>query len=351
MHFADGPVRANVYTLLVGESGEAQKSTALRIGRTILFDAAASLIGGFPGSPEGMFEMLSEQNSMCMVISEFGRLLSGAEKGYMMPIKTLLTDLWDADPTDRTKANNKKVRIDNPRLSIMAGCSIPYLEKHTLAEDWTGGFMGRWMILYANRERTVALPKANLEYRPALVNFLKERATTPSAGWCMGLDDAAETRWTEWFNDVTNRNLPRNILGIRARAPIMALKTALLYGWDFGPASQGHPWRISLAELNPAIAYIEMHIKSLVSLSFVIADHPDARLRRTVVQTIRELDRDEAGVSGQGPGVSLGAILLNTKMRKRPIAEMLDALVESGTVVRLTSAEGVRFRLSQADAL
>lgn len=341
MYFAGGSLRSNIFAMLVGESGEAQKSTAVGIGRDILFDAASGLVGDFPGSAEALFESLADRNSQCIPISEFGRLLSSAQRGYFEPVKPLLTDFWDANPMQKPTLKKKALKIENPRLSIIAGCSMPYLEKYTLAEDWTGGFMGRWTIMYADRERTDAFPVGNPEFRPSLVNFLKDRASTPAAGWCTGLTPAAMRRWREWFDDVSNRNLPRNILGIRSRAPTMALKVALIYGWDFGPAIAGEPWQIDLDVLEPAITFIEMHIKSLVCLSRVIADHPDARLRRTILDTIRDL----------GGSATLGQILLATQMRKRPIAEMLDALTESSTVLRHNSAEhGTLFTLSHPDA-
>lgn len=334
MHYA-GDLRANLFCLLVGRSGEDQKSTAVNIGRDLLFAAAPLLIGDFPGSAEGLIESLARQNSQIIPLSEFGRFLASAQRGYFEPIKTLLTDLWDAAPTQRAKANNKMIRVDNPRLSVMGGCSVPYLEKHTLAEDWTGGFMGRWVILYGQRERTDPDPVGDTSLKQPLIQFLQQRASLKSAGWCMGMDTEATELWREWFVDVSNRNLPANIVGIRSRAPTIARKVALLYGWDYGPASQGQPWTMTTRELLPAIQFTELHIKSLVTLSRMIAEHPDARLRRSVLETI-QANNGEA---------CLADVLRTLKLRKRPIVEMLETLVEEGTIVRVATAEGALFRL------
>lgn len=334
MHFA-GELRPNLFTLLIGRSGEDQKSTAVNIGRDLLFHACAERVGDFPGSAEGLLDSLSRVPTQMIPISEFGKLLASAQRGYFEPIKTLLTDLWDAQATQRAKANNKIVRIDNPRLSVTGGCSIPYLEKHTLAEDWTGGFMGRWLVLYGYRERLDPDPVGDPTLRKPLIDWLARRIDM-KAGWCLGLDDEARVLWTDWFTDVMNRNLPSTIVGIRARAPTIARKIALLYGWDYGPASEGKQWLMSTRELDPAIRFVELHIKSLVSLSKVLAEHADARVRRTVIDTLRD----------SGGFATLGEILLRTKMRKRPIAETLDALCEEGTVAREQTAEGTIFRLT-----
>jgi len=332
MHYA-GELRSNNFCLLVGRSGEDRKSSALHVGRDVLFAAAAPLIGDFPGSPEGMVESLAENPSQMIPISEFGKFLSSAQRGYYEPMKTLMADLWDSMPTQRRRANNRIIRVDNPRLSIAAACSIPYLEKHTLAEDWTGGFMGRWMVLYGRRERTDPDPTGDRTDVDWLVEQLQRRAETGNAGWCIGLDEPAKKRWHAWYHDVMQRQLPGNIVGIRARAPTIARKVALIYGWDYGPASLGEPWRIGLDVLEPAIALTELHIRSLEHLASVIAEHPDARLRRSVLMAIDE----------KGGLASLGQILGVMKMRKRPIVEMLDALMEEGVVKKLDTNRGTMY--------
>jgi len=332
MHYA-GPLRANNFCLLVGRSGEDRKSSALHIGREILDAAAAPLIGDFPGSPEGLIEALDRSPSQMIPISEFGKFLSAAQRGYFEPTKTLLADLWDSLPVQRARANNKVIRVEHPRLSIAAACSIPYLEKHTLAEDWTGGFMGRWMVLYGRRERTDPDPVGDRTDFQWLVDELQKRALVANAGWCMGLDAGAKRYWADWFTDVMNRQLPSNIVGIRARAPTIARKVALLYGWDFGPAIHGKPWRMGIDILEPAIEFTELHIRSLVDLSEVIAEHHDARLRRSVLLAI----------DTKGGLATLGEILQILKMRKRPILETLDALECEGRVGKIKTTIGFAY--------
>lgn len=479
LHYA-GTLRANNFVLLVGRSGEDNKSSALHVGREILDAAAAPLIGDFPGSPEGLIESLVNVPSQLIPISEFGKFLSSAQRGYFEPTKTLLADLWDCCdsrteilcdsgwksigtisngeqvysldtksgkivlsavldtgvrklrpdeqmiqvhsavhdirvtqnhriyfknspsdvsysvltalecqkrlhglylplqdgtllyvppngfeesekrldeevwcvttahgtivtrrngkvvilgnclPTQRARANNKILRVDNPRLSIAAACSIPYLEKHTLAEDWTGGFMGRWMVVYARRQRIDSDPIGDRTDFQWLVDELQRRAVAQTAGWCVGLDSAAKRYWDDWYADIMNRNLPSNIIGIRARAPTICRKVVLMYGWDYGPAMFGQPWRADISILEPAIQFTELHIKSLVDLSEVIAEHADARLRRSVLQAIDQFN----GVA------TLGEILSVLKMRKRVVIEHLDALIEEQQVNKIPTTEG-----------
>jgi hypothetical protein len=317
-----GKLRTNNFCLLVGRSGEDRKSSALNVGKEIMDAAAPKLIGDYPGSPEGLIESLVRVPSQVIPISEMGKLLSSAQRGYFEPIKTLLADAWDCHPLQRARANNKILRVAEPRLSLAAACSIPYLEKHTLAEDWTGGFMGRWLVLYGRRERVDPDPYGDRSDLQWLVDEYKRMALHGKAGWCQGLDGGARHYWDAWYRDVMQRKLPNNIIGIRARAPTLARKIALIYGWDFGPAQHGQPWRMGIDVLEPAIEFVELHIKSLTHLSEVIADHPDARLRRSVLMAIE----------GKGGVATLGEILQVMKMRKRPVVEMLEALKEEGRV-------------------
>jgi hypothetical protein len=335
MNYA-GVLRANNFCLLVGRSGEDNKSSALNVGKEILDAAAASLIGEYPGSPEGLIESLAVTPSQMVPISEFGRFLAAAQGGYYEPMKTLLADVWDAQPIQRVRANNRITRVDNPRLSIAAACSIPYLEKHTLAEDWTGGFMGRWMVLYGQRERIDPDPVGDNTDFDWLAEQLRIRATTPTAGWCMGLTPAAKQMWNDWFYEVSNRVLPGNIIGIRARAPTICRKVALLYGWDFGPAMQGDPWEIDVDVLQPAIKLVELHIKSLIDLSGIIAEHHDARMRRSVIQAIESF----------GGVANLGEILSVMKTKKRTVTEILDSLIEEKRVAITNTSIGSAYALS-----
>jgi len=334
MYYA-GALRSNLFTLLVGRSGEDQKSSALSIGRDILFEAASALVGDYPGSPEGLIDSLARSPSQMIPISEFGRFLSSAQRGYFEPIKTLLADLWDSQSIQRSKANGRVTRVENPRLSVLGACSIPYLEKHTLAEDWSGGFMGRWAVMYGRRARVDPDPTGDRTYHDFLVEEVKRRASTPSAGWCSGLTPNAKKLWIQWYKDLNKRKLPNQILGVRSRAPAIARKAALLYGWDFGPAHEDRPWRISEKEMIPAILFAELHIKSILGLSERIAEHPDARLRRSIINAIES----------QGGQCNLGRILGRLKMRKRPVLEMLDSLLEEGMVYKTPTADGYAYIL------
>lgn len=333
--FYAGVLRSNQFVLLLGRSGEDQKSSAIGVGQDLLEKVGSELKGDYFGSAEGLVASLARKGTQLVPISEFGKFLASAQGGYFEQTKTLLADLWDARPVERVKADKKDqavvVRAQNPRLSLAAACSIPYLEKHTLAEDWTGGFMGRWLVLLAQRERTDPDPVGDQSDLDGLADELRRRAMITQAGWCKGLTPRARQLWEWWFNDISNnRPLPRNILGIRARAPTHARKIALCLAWDYGPPQDGLPWEMDEDILIPAIKLTELHVKSLVYLSQTIAEHPEARMRRSVL----------AAVDQHGGVATLGQVLSVLKMRKRQVVEHLDALIEEGQVRQVATVLG-----------
>ena len=323
MEYAGDTLRANIFGLLVGRSGEDQKSTAVSIGRRVLYQASNLLVGDFPGSAEGMVESLQRCPSQMLPMSEFGRFLASARSGYFEPMKATLTDLWDSQPQTRAKANGKIVRVDNPRLTILSACSLPYLEKYTAPEDWTGGFMGRWAVMYCHRERTDPDPKGDSSMLQPLADNLTARASVPNVHPCLGMTPQALRLWTDWFYDVSARDLPEMITGIRARAPTICRKVALLYAWDWlRPVNA--PWYVEYDDIDYAIRFTELHIRSVVGISHAIVDTPDARARREMIEAIQRL----------GGHADLGQLVRVLRWRKRTVQETVESLTEERKVNR-----------------
>jgi len=336
MNYA-GALHPNLFTLLVGRSGEDQKSTALNIGKRLLFQASHHLIGDYPASPEGLIESLGQKPRQIIPMSEFGKFLSAAQKGYFEPIKTALTDLWDCEPVQRAKAS-ETLRVDNPRLSILAACSLPYLEKHTLSEDWTGGFMGRWLVFYCRRERIDPDPCGDDILKAWLVQELERRAQYAHVGHCLGLDDQAKELWTAWFYDLYDRKgLATNITGVLSRIPTIARKIALIYAWDYGMGPSGQNWKMGVDTLYPAIQVAELHLKSLIGLFDKIADSPDARLRRQVLDAVEVC----------GGSATLGQIIRVVRLKKRTIMEAVEGLTCEGTFGVTQTTVGDVYTLSK----
>ncbi len=315
-----GKVPTNMFCLLAGRSGEDQKSTALGIGEEILDMANFNLIGDQPASSEGLVNSLAEQNKQSIWYSEFGQFLAQAKGGYMESIKTTYTNLWDGKNITRKKAN-ETIRAIDPRLSIISACSIPYLEQFTTSHDWTGGFMGRWLLMYAHRERTMAFPNTETQHvrdmRSFLAQQLQEFMAYKYNSICLGLDDEAKEIWKEWYFELQHRKMPAIISGTTTRCPSIAIRIAMAMAWDMGVSRQDEDWYINAEILHFSIDVAELHLKSIVTLSEKLAETPYALDRRKVLTCFYENDRI----------CSLGQLLGLTKMRKGQVSEILEGLL------------------------
>ena len=324
-----GPtLHANMFVLLAGRSGEDRKSTAAGMGKALLQAGAPGLIAPEPGSEQGFVDQLAEQPVQLVYYSEFGSFLAKANGGgYYEALKTRLNEVYDGGTVGRKKANGKGVMIERPRVTVLGACATPYLEAYTTPVDWTGGFMGRWLVLFAHRERLYAQgTKPDPALTKALQDDLYQRvvdAGLHGSGECLGFTDAASKRWVEWFHDVNNRDLPEYIIGVRARVSTTALKVALVLAWDYGGVRGGQPWAIDLDVLEPAIKIAELHLQSVVALSELLTESKDMRDRRRILLALKA-----------GPRTS-AELLRDAKMLKRRFNDVLDTLLTENSIGRL----------------
>ena len=329
-----GGTPVNLYVLLAGRSGLERKSTALRIGKELMFHANPEKIGDMPGSAEGLIDSLAQRNQQLISFSEFGKFLASAQRGYFEPVKTALTDLWDSQPIQRTLAGNRSIRVPHPRLSCMAACAIPYLEKHTLAEDWTGGFMGRWALMFAQEERHDPFPIADRTHFDALLARLMELndIQEDGHGQCTNMTSEAHKYWNNWYHrKVAVSGDDTNVAGLRSRMPAIAQKAAMLYAWDLGFGSQPQDWLLNEECVHYGCEFANMHLTSSQSLFSRIASTPDARLRRQVLSVLESMAQSE---------FSLGQIIQATQLSKRNAVSVLDGLLEEGLVQRASHYQG-----------
>lgn len=332
--------RPQLYTLLVGPSGDG-KSSALNRGIDLISAAAPKRTGKGIGSAEGLFDSLAYQNQQIISVSEWGEFLSKAKKGYFETVKATLTACYDGFPMSRTKAKTKqnenyKDIVEKPRLSLLAGCSIPFLEQHTLEEDWTGGFMGRFLIFYGVSKDLDPWPNPDFTGRPKLIQALKDRVEfTGPVGKCLGPDFSNESGkfWNNWYRDIRTRNFPSQVAGLDRRATTFAAKIAMLLHWDCGHVGSSD-WHFDLELMKCAISIAELHVRSVIELTSTIAVNEDARMIREVVRSIEEL----------GGEATKQQIMARLKRRHRVVNELIDTCLQQGTIRMVSTPDGEVYR-------
>ena len=279
-------------------------------------------------------DSLRHQPVQAIFYEELGTLIAQTKQGYAEPLKAAYTAAWDCSPIQRARADKKGardiVRCENPRLSIIAACSTSYLEQLDSA-DWTTGFMGRWLLLYAKMERLVPRPPM-IRLSESLREGLALRSEIAEVGAFVDFTRSGGALWDAWYHSHNSRAFPKLVQGLRSRAPTIALKLAMLYGWDFGPAPYGDDWHMTEELLYPALMLTELYIQSVIELADTMAPHEDARTQRSVLDLIPAYET--------GMYATLGEIANLTKLRPLRLKEAIEGLTLSGRISRVGSSLG-----------
>jgi hypothetical protein len=321
------PLWGNMFTLIVGGSSKSRKTASINIAQRILREAIPDSVGEVPGSQEGVYESLRAQQRQLIVYGEFGEFLAKAEEGYMMPLKTAYTNLWDGIPIGRALAKKRQGLVANPRLSLLCGVATDLLERHTEQADWTGGFLARFLTFFAEPEREFSSPPTDdVGARRALVQWVVDLANPPvPPSDCLWLDSAGRTMWEDWYESMRSMRDGANprVGAACSRATSIAAKIVLLMAWDIGQARSGAPWHVGLRELEAGLQIASLHLTSVIELGERVTGTRDMRDRRAVLRAIKDHP------------TPLGVIIRDAELLKRRANEVLDSLVEERTVERV----------------
>lgn len=326
----------NIFGLCVGPSGESRKSASISIARDVLEEALPGCMGEPPGSKENLVDTLREKPRQLIAYSEFGKFLADSEKGYLNPLRTTYTDAWDSVPLGRGLVSKKNTEAKFPRLSLLGGSTLAYLERYTEPADWTGGFLARFLTFYADRERTYEEPPSTVNpvqhavRRDYMIQWLRWLAAGNNGfgggGQCLGFDDAARRLWKEWYAGLEKKKekSTEETRGLLARAHGHALRVALLLAWDYGGARTSESFYITPAVLEPTIKIIDLHLTSVVKIGENLASGKDMQDRRRVFNQITENPRP------------LGEIILGSRLLKDRVTRIIETLMAEGSIMRAT---------------
>lgn len=320
-----GPLAPHFYGMAIGESGH-MKTAGISFAKRLLRAGAPALIGANPTSYEGLVDALAAQPRQLHVYGELGSFFSRGKQAHFEPVKAGYTEAYDGGQMTRARAAKKGERniviAPDCRISVMSAISLSYLEQFTTQDDWEGGLLGRFFMLYSKPGKIDPWPKSE-PVPEHFINQFELRARVDHVGEFAGRTPAAEKLWAEWWEYHQSRRLPPLITGMRIRLGTLAAKIAMIYAWDFGAGDgsgegpwTGKPWHLTEKHFWPAIQAIELYVKSTEGLSKRIAKHSDARTQRRVLATLIP-----------GEAVDLGTIAQRTQMAQRSLVEVINTLV------------------------
>ena len=147
---------ANSYSLLIGETGFARKTTAARFATKLAHEAALVLglkmkcIYGL-ASVEGLAAAMSEPGStepsrVLVIEDEFRSLLAKGQQKAVSNLIPRLTELYSHLDSFEVNTRTNRIEVKQFFLSMLAASTGSWFTEYMRGSDVSGGFLNRWMV-------------------------------------------------------------------------------------------------------------------------------------------------------------------------------------------------------------
>lgn len=334
----------NLYTLLVGPSRSSRKTSSMDAGVDVVHAADPERVIPVPGSYEELIAQLRKQPDGLLTYREFGHFLKTTQRGYGEPIRTVLMDLYDWPPDRAYTRNLKKgaTVIAAPIcLSMLSTIATDLLFAYIDLEDWSGGFFGRFLVLYGERTE-FKMPATWLSAHHQLAGALYQFVHYPFPR-CGGFAPQAWQAFDSWarWRDGQALNVPPRIQTFISGATTLAAKVALLFAADAAEPMAGEGWLVSYESTLRAVTFVEnLYLPSITHLGERLALGPWEKDRQRVLDVI-----EQAGPKG----VLRRDLIRRAKLSSEYTDSVLSTLKEEGTIVQGQDARGVVYKRANPD--
>jgi hypothetical protein len=200
-------VDSRLFTVLLGASYDARKSTAMK--KTVaFFDRIISGLGKvFPpkvlygvGSAEGLMRELNQYPQLLLAYDELRAFIdkSKVQNSALLP---MTTSLFDSQKWDNPTKQSSSISVRDAHLSLIGCCT-----NDTYANMWTNeaiaiGFPNRLFVVGADRKRKVAWPKApdQAELDKLYLRIQNQIARLPLT---FEITVDARAAWEDWYDNL-----------------------------------------------------------------------------------------------------------------------------------------------------
>jgi len=281
---------ANLWIVLLAESGILRKSTSLRIGQAILQESLPQTIWASEWSYEALLQEMASKPGGTFFVSEYRRFNAAISRDYAGGSKELLTDTHD-NPERWTRRTLKggETEIIFPAPSLIAATTLAWFEASLQADDTAGGFLARLLFVSAEKRGNwtgigVTRSDADHHLRESLGEYLK-RVNTEMRGE-LDISEIKEpfNEWLRAYEESWLRKCIPELAGTIARSGANALKLTMILQADMDPGP-----KLTLKAFEGARAMVEFANKQAASLlTEGLALNVEARERRRVREAIRK---------------------------------------------------------------
>jgi hypothetical protein len=367
---ADHSTFNNLYALVTASSG-ARKTECLKIGRKVANMAGLhTALVPTPGSREGFIDALDVNMGghakQALIYNEFADFLGitaaqgrGRMAGHATTLRSAIMDAYDGQPVVRQLAGRRErdssettreVRgTQTPRVSLIGASNYRVLSKHTTADDWLDGFMGRFFLTHGEMHRFYFRPRGwPVEMQAVASELQRRRAQEAERSLRRMLSDGgkfptpagddttpdAEARLESWAYEMRKRatNAHPLVAAAMQRLTPLTLRIALMLSWDYGQAKtaaehDADGWRLTLNEIEPAIFLAERHLDAYEYAVANVVLNEEERPVRDIEQAVRHADNN-------GAGLTFGEVSEKTSRVERTVKEALSTLMHRRTITK-----------------
>jgi hypothetical protein len=325
--------RANLFTVLVGDSAKARKGTSLGRVRSVVEVADETwskdrLKGGLSSS-EGLIHQVRDPHDddpgvgdkrLAVVEAEFASALAVTER-HGNNLSPIIRRAWDGDKLE-TLTRHSPLCATGAHISIIGHITVDELRARITRTEMANGFANRF--LFALVKRSKHLPFGGDLRDSQILDLggrLRDLIETTKLLGRVRMSDGARRKWAKVYEDLS-RPLPGLLGAITARAETQALRLALIYALLDGKGEIDEP------HLLAALAVWEYCEASAVfifgdSLGDPIADEIERALRQAgAAGMTRTAIRDLFGRNRSADRISAALAILMTKGRARMDREM-----------------------------
>lgn len=229
----------NMYIVLVGPAGRCKKSSAMRIGRSLLSEIPDVNFTTDSVTRERLIQDLSQtlkdgHSSMTAYSSEFASLLTSSG----MDMVVFLTDIFDSPPewSHRTKIGGTN-KITAPYLNLQGGTTPDWIAKAMPLDTVGIGLTSRIIFVYQDTPRVQPWrPKLTPEQKELRKYLVEDLAAMATLSGEYQIDDAADKFYDSWYRsrvEKPNTTGDPRLNGYFERKPIHVLKIAMLLAASF----------------------------------------------------------------------------------------------------------------------
>jgi len=348
---ADYDLAPNLWTVLIGPSGMARKSTALNLGERILRqvndEPDPALNGSGPywklpdeGSRESFFDAFKNNldpetgNTEGMLIyDEFATLMNNLDKKYNAGFIGNLTSIY-GQKTFRNRIGRgdkaEEILIRRPYLNILAATTIDWFSSNLDDMKIRGGFLPRFNIIYVEEPTKTRIhwrPQPNIIDETALVNELKAFKENPKG--IMKYDDEAFAIHKEFYAKTRN---DQDKLKDPSLSPFITRRLTDLHKFSLMNA---------VMRANTTLANAEDIRAAIRTIGFII-EHTTKVISDKMHFTRFSKSKHDIYmfIKKEKNGVSHSEVLRFTKMKARDFEDIIKTLIEDESIVQFEEDTG-----------